>query len=345
MEINNKDQVDVLCIGDTVVEPFIKLINAEVHCNIDKVGCTITMPFGAKVPFESSTMCYGVGNAANAAVSLGRLGLKSAIATELGDDDYGRKSIENFHNNHVDTTPTNLHKDIPTNYHYVLWYPPERTILIQHNSYPRHVAEEKFSPNGVPPKFIYFSGLPADSMNYHSELAAWLKKHSNTKLVFQPGTFQIKSGVEALKDFYTHSYIYILNKEEAQEVLHSTENSLQVLLEKVQKLGPEIVCITDGPNGAYMRAKDESDIYKNYFMPIYPDIAPPLERTGCGDAFASAFTAAIVMGKTPLQALEMAPINSMNVVQHIGAQAGLLTLAEIETYLKNKPESYKVVEI
>lgn len=345
MEINKGNQIDVLSIGDTVCEPFIKLINAEVHCNIDNVGCTITLPFGAKIPFESATVCYGVGNAANASVSFGRLGLRAAICTELGDDDYGKKSIENFHTNNVDTTPTTLHKNIPTNYHYVLWYPPERTILIQHNSYPRHVDEVKFSPNNLPPKFIYFSGLPADSMNFHSELAVWLKKNPTTKLVFQPGTFQIKSGVEALKDFYTHAHIYIVNKEEAQEVLHTSENSLQILLEKIQKLGPEIICITDGPNGAYMRAKDETGNYKNYFMPIYPDPKPPLERTGCGDAFASTFTAALCIGKTPQEALTYAPINSMNVVQEIGAQKGLLTLPEIETYLRNKPESYKIVEI
>jgi hypothetical protein len=28
-----------------------------------------------------------------------------------------------------------------------------------------------------------------------------------------------------------------------------------------------------------------------------------------------------------------------------GAQKGLLTLAEIETYLRNKPDSYKIIEI
>ena len=41
------------------------------------------------------------------------------------------------------TTPTNLHKNIPTNYHYVLWYPPERTILIKHNSFPKKIEQEK----------------------------------------------------------------------------------------------------------------------------------------------------------------------------------------------------------
>lgn len=338
--MNKENQIDVLCIGDTVVEPFIKLEKAEVHCNVDKVGCTITLPFGSKIPYESATVCAGVGNAANASVSFSRLGLKSSIATELGDDENGKLCLDNFKENNVDIGPTNLHKGIPTNYHYVLWYPPERTILIKHNSYPKKIVKEKFSPNGISPKYIYFSGLPADSLNYHYELIEWLKENRHTRLVFQPGTFQIKLGVKALKDLYNMSYVFVVNKEEAQEILGTSEKEIQKLLEMTGKLGPEIVCITDGPNGAYMRAGG-----KNYFMPIYPDPKPPQERTGCGDAFASCFTAMLVLGKTPPEALRYAPINSMNVVQEIGAQKGLLTMSEIETWLRNAPSDYKIVEI
>lgn len=340
--MNEKDnkQMDVLCIGDTVVEPFIELIKAEVHCNIDKVGCTITLPFGAKIPYEQAVVCAGVGNAANASVSFARLGLRSAIATELGDDENGALCLKNFTDNNVDITPTNLHKSIPTNYHYVLWYPPERTILIKHNSFPKKLVNEKFAPNGIAPKFVYFSGLPADSLNYHFELIEWLKKNRNTKLVFQPGTFQIKLGVKALKDLYNMSYVFIVNKEEAQEILGTVESDINKLLEATQRLGPEIVCITDGPQGAYMRSGG-----KNYYMPIYPDPKPPRERTGCGDAFASCFTAMLVMGKSPLEALKYAPVNSMNVVQEIGAQKGLLTMNEIETWLSHAPADYKIMEL
>jgi sugar/nucleoside kinase (ribokinase family) len=69
----NKNQIDVLCIGDTVTETVIKLEKAEVHCNIDNVGCTITLPFGSKIPYELSKELVGVGNPANAAVSIARL--------------------------------------------------------------------------------------------------------------------------------------------------------------------------------------------------------------------------------------------------------------------------------
>jgi sugar/nucleoside kinase (ribokinase family) len=78
---------------------------------------------------------------------------------------------------------------------------------------------------------------------------------------------------------------------------------------------------------------------------MYPDPGPPVDRTGAGDSFSSTFTSALVMGKSIKEALMMGPINSMSVVQHIGAQAGHLTLPEIEKYLEDAPEDYKPEKI
>jgi ribokinase len=76
-------------------------------------------------------------------------------------------------------------------------------------------------------------------------------------------------------------------------------------------------------------------------MPLYPDPAPPVERTGAGDAFASTFVAALARGNTIEGALQWAPINSMNVVQYVGAQNGLLNEAKIAEYLRNSPDWYR----
>lgn len=78
---------------------------------------------------------------------------------------------------------------------------------------------------------------------------------------------------------------------------------------------------------------------------MYPDPRPAIERTGCGDAFASTFTAALVKGKTPLEAFLWAPINPMSVAQFVGAQEGLLTLDQLEWWVKQAPADYKPKEI
>ncbi len=98
--------------------------------------------------------------------------------------------------------------------------------------------------------------------------------------------------------------------------------------------------ITDGSKGAY--ALDGERVW---FMPIYPDPAPPVDRTGAGDAFASTFTAAIALGHDVKTALAWGPINSMSVVQYIGAQKGLLTQKELEAFLAKAPADYVAKEI
>ncbi len=76
-------------------------------------------------------------------------------------------------------------------------------------------------------------------------------------------------------------------------------------------------------------------------MPPYPDPKPPYERTGAGDAFSSTFVAALALGKNVEESITWAPINSMSVVQQIGAQKGLLGELEIKEYLAKAPENYK----
>jgi len=193
----------------------------------------------------------------------------------------------------------------------------------------------------VVPSWVYFSSVGENSMQYHQDIAAWVKEHG-INMAFQPGTFQINLGPEKLKNVYEATEIFFCNVEEAQKILDTEETDVKVLMKNIHAFGPKIVCVTDGPDGAY--AYDSyTDQY--WFHPIYPDPKPPVERTGAGDSFSSTFTAAIAAGKSVEEALSWGPINSMNVVQYIGAQEGLLTKEQLEDFLRNKPEHYVAQKI
>jgi sugar/nucleoside kinase (ribokinase family) len=210
---------------------------------------------------------------------------------------------------------------LPTNYHYVLWYGDDRTILIKHAPFAAKL------PDIGNPKWIYISSLGEHARDIHFEIAEHKKSHPDTKIAFQPGTFQLKMKRD-LDELY---------KEEAQGLLDTDEHDVKKLLDGLEAVGPRTVIITDGHAGAYMKSEN------TYFnMPIYPDIAAPIDRTGAGDAFFSTFVSYLVKGYDAAYAIRRAPINSMNVVQHIGAQKGLLTEAAIEEYLKKAPEDYKL---
>ena len=326
--------IDLLTIGDITTDAFIRLKEAEVHCKIDSNACEICMPFGDKIPFEYTKVVRGVGNAANAAVAASRLGLRAGLISNLGDDQNGKGCLDELIHNKVITSYIKKHADKPTNYHFVLWYGAERTILVNHVDYQYSLPKLPLA------KWVYLTSLASKTLPYHLAIANYLEANPATRFAFQPGTFQMKLGFEELKRIYARTDVLVVNVEEAQLMLQTDSRDIKLLLKKIHDHGPKLVLITDGPKGSYMSDGDHS-----YFMPIYPDPKPPLDRTGCGDAFASTFVSALAMGRSPLEALTWAPVNPMSVVQFVGAQEGLLTQEQIEWWLKRAPGDYRVKEI
>lgn len=327
--------MDFIAIGDTTVDEFIQLQDASVHCDINNQDCTISMKWGDKIPYTFSMLVPGVGNAANAAVAAARLGLSAGFVSNVGKDRFGEEILAAFKQEKIDTTYVAVNDGIPTNHHYVLMYEAERTILIRHEEYP-YVIPEGF----VAPKWIYLSSAGENSEAFHQELASWLGEHPETKLAFQPGTFQMSMGKEKLAPLYRATELVACNKEEAERILELGETDIKVLLEKMRELGPKLVLITDGPRGAY--AYDGNEMLS---LPMYPDIAPPIDRTGAGDATTSTVVAALALGKPLREALAWGPVNSMAVVQEVGAQKGLLSRTALEDYLTKAPATYIVTTI
>ena len=85
---------DFVAIGDITTDAFIQLKDARVNCDIDDKNCQLCVRFGDKIPYEDVTVVRAVGNSPNAAVSAHRLGVKSALATNLGDDRNGDDCME-----------------------------------------------------------------------------------------------------------------------------------------------------------------------------------------------------------------------------------------------------------
>ncbi len=325
-------QIDVIAIGDIVTDAFIKLIDDEAVTYQNDEGKWLAMKFATKLPFDHAEILEAVGNAANAAVAMSRLGLETSFVTNVGDDAHGRDMISSLHKDDIDTSFVRINRGKKSNYHYVLWYKEERTILIKHEKYDYHWPH--LSKNEIP-RWVYFSSISEGAMDYHDDVADWLEKNPEVKLAFQPGTFQMEAGTERLKRIYQRSEVVILNREEAVFVTGGDYDNLHDLLDRIHGLGVKIAVITDGPDGAYA-----SDGQQRLQMPLYPDPAPPKERTGAGDAFASTFVAALAKGNNVEGALQWAPISSMSVVQKTGAQAGLLTEKELEELLKKSPDWY-----
>lgn len=326
---------DLISIGDCTIDAFIKLHDASIHCNLNHKNCQLCLSFADKVPYESLTIVPAVGNSSNVAVGLARLGVRSASFTAIGSDHYGREILEVYRREKVGREFVKVNNKLPTNYHFVLNFRAERTILIKHNSY-QYFEPSKIGKTG----WIYFSSMGEHALSFHHKLARYLAANPQIKMGFNPGTFQLKLGVKKLREIYRRTYVLFVNREEAQRILKIKSQDVKVLLTGLRRLGPKIVVITDGPDGAYA-----SDGEGYYFMPIYPDLKAPLERTGAGDAFSTGFMAALVYNLPITAALTWAPVNSMSVVQEIGAQRGLLTKSQLLGYLRRAPKHYHPKQI
>jgi ribokinase len=325
---------DVLSVGDAATDVFVRLDPAHVQLRKDDECEWMELPFGAKVPFEYALTVEAGGNAANAAVGFARLGLTTALAAHVGTDQIGRDMTAALHREGVDTHLVRLDPGRQSNRNFVLWFGSDRTILVHHEIYDYHWPY--LSANEVP-RWVYLSSVGSDARAYYERIAAWLEGEPAVRFAFQPGTFQIALGPGPLGCLYRRTDLLVCNREEAVEIGGGDHADVGDLLTRLHRLGPKTVVITDGADGAYA-----SDGLQRYHAPAYPDPAPPLERTGAGDAFSSALVAALAQDRPLTEALARAPVNAMSVVQEVGSQTGLLTEPELVRLLDCAPEEYKV---
>jgi sugar/nucleoside kinase (ribokinase family) len=326
-------QIDFLAIGDIATEPFIKIKDAEANCDLQGEHCKICFRFGEKIPYESAEVCHAVGNSPNVAVGVSRLGIKSTLISYIGDDTIGKQNIESLMKDGVNVDHMKIAPGMESNYHFVLWYETERTILVKHTEFPYEFGDD------VPEsKWVYLSSLAPNSADYHTEIINYLNKFSDTKLAFQPGTFQIKLGTEILKNIYQKTEILFCNLIEAKKILETEEEDKVKLMEMLRGLGPKNIVMTDGLRGAYL-----DDGQNVWYLPVYGTSS--FESTGAGDAFASAMISALILEKDIKEAFTWGPVNAMSVVSQVGAQKGLLSREKLEELLVNAAENYKLTQI
>ncbi|AHB42697.1 Sugar kinase, ribokinase family [Candidatus Saccharibacteria bacterium RAAC3_TM7_1] len=326
----------VLAVGDIITDAFIKLSEEHAEVTTDEKGYKLlSFELGAKLPYDEVEIIEAVECSPNAAVSMTRLGLEVSLMSWLGDDEPGKSMIRYLKQQGVGTESLVVEKGMKSNYHYVLRYGADRTKLQKFENYSYGWREPARKPD-----WLYLGVLGEQTWPLHEAILGYLSDNPDIKLVFQPGMYHLMWGTEKMKPFYERAEIVIMNREEAAEVTGKDRGDIDDLLQSLHNLGVSVAVVTDGADGAYA-----SDSQSRLFMPNYPDPKPPLDRTGAGDAFASTIAAALALGESLETALRWAPINSMSVVQHMGAQAGLLHTSEVKAYLASAPANYNAKDI
>ncbi len=311
-----KANYDIIGIGDCTLDTFVILEEANVHCNLNHEDCQLCMSFANKIPYQSMVQ-LSAGNSNNVSVGMSRLGFKSAFYGTVGADEHGRIILNALKKDKVNTSMMSIQKKFPTNFHIVLSFKGERTILIKHQPYAYELP-----PNLARTNWIYFSSVGESGLSLHPKLVKFLQANAHIKMAFNPGTFQLRLGMEKLMPLMRRTEILFVNKEEAELLAGRNGGSMEKLARVLHKHGPKIVVITDGLNGSYC-----FDRGNFYYIGIYPH--RPIEATGAGDAFATGFTAAMMRGLGADEAMRWGARNGASVATQIGPQAGLVTKKEM----------------
>lgn len=317
----------VITVGEATIDAFMTLAEPK-SLHSDGAHGGVCFKLGDKIDVDKYDFTIG-GNATNVAVGLTRLGIKSTLAAETGDDEFSIKIRNCLASEHIERLWVNqIHG--ASNFSVIINYGGDRTIFVQDVQ-----REHDFQFEDIMADWVYITSLGREWQEPYKRSVEFAKKNK-AKIAFNPGSRQLHDGKETVRYVLKHTDTLFVNKEEGEHLLHgekikdspNNKEYIEELLTKLTKLGPKMVVLTNGKHGSY--AIDERG--KCFFREMAPGKA--VERTGAGDAFASGFLAATVHGSGLPDAMQWGSLNAASVVAHIGAQAGLLTREEIEELIK-----------
>jgi ribokinase len=306
---------DIISIGDATIDTFLFIHDVEIKTIKGEKKALLN--WGDKLPVDKMYRTVA-GNAANNAVGSARLGLKTAFYSVLAHDTGGREIVHKMEKEGVSVQYIVKNDNHGTNASTVISFNGERTIFVYHE-------HRKYTlPELGKAKWIYLTSMGEGFEKIYPSLARYIDTHK-VSLGFNPGTFQLRAGVKANLHMLERTSLLSLNFEEAQSWVGRASNPAE-LCKRLCRLGPKAIALTNGLLGAYSYSKEGF-----YFIPKFP--GERVEATGAGDAFTTAYIAALCHGLPHREALRWGPVNAASVVSQIGPQAGLLKKRELEEKL------------
>src|SRR5258706_4931541 len=318
---------DVACVGNAIIDTFMSLQNANEFCRFDKEHNELCITAGAKVMVDDASFLLG-GDACNVSVGLTRLGFQSALVAELGEDDFSQRIKKGLIEEGIHTDFVKYTSNTPSTFSIVINILGDRTIFARHVK-----RDHDIQLNNLETKWVYLTSLGLEWKLLYSRVEEHVKE-KGVKLAFNPGSEQIKEGVESFSEVLKMTDILFVNREEAQIILYGKiiesqeKEEDQTMLFRIQRMGPKTICMTDGESGS--SSLDST----GQFFKIGCAPGTVVEKTGAGDAYASGFLSAILHEKDTKESMIWGATNSSSVIEHTGSQPGLLKKKEMEERVK-----------
>ncbi len=267
--------------------------------------------YGGKANVEEANLGSG-GAGTNVAVGLARLGIKSSVIAEIGNDIPAQLIIDELMRENVDTSLLVSERDEQTGMSAVLVASDGSRSALTYRG-----AAHMLSPSDIP-----FAGLEGVSWIHLSsigntdlirEIFLFCKQH-NIRLSWNPSKAELEEvSKNSIGDFEKACTVIFVNDLEFDAV-----KERQAFLEQ---LGETLV-ITKGKKGGEIRTAGTKQEYEGKVVEVVCEL-------GAGDAFASGFIGACILRLPVETAIEWGVQNSASVVGKLGAKKGLLSREKI----------------
>src|SRR3989337_3599332 len=206
------DNLELLSIGDVSWDVFLTPTESESLCTLDNKECLICFSYGEKIPVKNLEYSLG-GNAANNSVGAKRLGIKVGLVTTLGGDSTGNLIVEKLEKEGVNMSYVVQQPTAGTNYSTAINYGGERTIFTYHA--PRSY---EFPVKLPVTDWVYLTSMGESFQPFYNHFVDFLRKNPGIMLAFNPGSWQLRVGIEALKSVLGVTHVIYVNREEAAKL-------------------------------------------------------------------------------------------------------------------------------
>lgn len=252
-------------------------------------------------------------------INLGRLGISTKIATELGNDIFSNFAKEKFTQNGVN--PTNLYSgnDIPLNITSAIILPKDRTFYTygKGNIEPDEKALETF--------YQIAKGSKICMMQLGGFLPVYKKlKEEGTILVLDTG-WDDEMSIEKYHDYLELADYYTPNRKEAMKITDTDtpEDAAKALKQYFDKVVVKVDA--DGCIGI--------DGDEKFFVPSIEEFIN-VDSTGAGDAFLAGFMYGLFYDYSLKDCIKFGNVTGGKAVTEVGALSGYVTEQELLAYKK-----------
>ncbi|MGR9071770.1 MAG: carbohydrate kinase family protein [Gammaproteobacteria bacterium] len=295
--MNTINSIDVLCVG---------------HAAYDLIFSVSRHPAEDEKIFADSLISCGGGPAANAAVTVARLGYHSAFAGYLGLDIYGEKHFREFEKEGVNTSLV-VRGESPTPVSTIIVKPDGKRALVNFKGDTQILTADAVDCTHLSFKAVLFDG-------HEPRLSQPLAERSRSMGI--PSVLDAGSLHEGTTALMSHVDYLVCSEKFAVQYAGNENDALKRLAD----YSPHVV-ITLGERGLIWRCGSEKGT-----VPAFPIAS--VDTTGAGDAFHGAFAAAVAAGMTWDDILLYAGAAGSLCCSKIGARPGLPTRTELLEFLK-----------